>query len=535
MAGDRGDNKPDSGGRGRSFVRRERPKHVQRNDAAADDNVPSTSTRVPAPHSARDHEDHARIVVPRQERGHSVPSGLEIELREVKGGSKPGDRYLRVVPSQQAFKGVQRGYIEATERASRPLSGIQRMEAAVKRFLLGSPYSTAQLIHERLSKVKALAVFSSDALSSSAYATEEILLVLVLAGSGALNDALPIAMVIGVLLVLVSVSYQQTIKAYPNGGGAYIVAHENLGRMPGLIAAGALLVDYVLTVSVSVAAGVAAVTSAVPDLLDVRVAIGIAVIFLITLGNLRGVRESGSIFAAPTYMFIFAMTCVIVGGFIKVIVGDAPGTILEAAPPSEEIAGTQELTFFLILKAFSSGCAAMTGIEAISNGVPAFKPKESNNARITLAWMAGILLFLFLGITFLSSRFGLVPTEGETIVSELGEEVLGKNVMYYGFQVTTALVLFLAANTAYADFPRLSAILATDKFLPRQLTFRGDRLAFSNGIMLLAVAAGVLLIAFDATVSKLIPLYAVGVFVSFTLSQVGMVVHWYRFVNRGGG
>jgi len=459
-------------------------------------------------------------------------SGLDIELREVRRGIS-GTPYLRVVPSRQRLKAVAPGRIEATRAGSVPHGLLERAVAAARRLVLGSPFATSQIVHERLSKLMALPIFASDALSSSAYATEEILLVLVLAGTGAITDALPIAAVIGLLLVLVAVSYRQTIKAYPNGGGAYIVARENLGTGPGLVAAGALLVDYVLTVSVSVAAGVAAVTSALPDLYDLRILIGIAVIGLITLGNLRGVRESGAIFAAPTYFFILAMCGLLLIGFTKVVIGEAPGTIFHAAPPETREAATRSLGLFLILKAFSSGCAALTGIEAISNGVPAFKPPESTNARATLAWMAGILLFLFLGITFLTSRFGLVPNDQETIISQLGKDVLGKNVAYYGLQVATALVLFLAANTSFADFPRLSAILARDDFMPRQFTFRGDRLAFSNGILALAAAASLLLVVFSGDVSNLIPLYAVGVFVSFTLSQVGMVRHWYKLREPG--
>jgi len=425
------------------------------------------------------------------------------------------------------------GHLEATRLGSVPRGAIERAVASVKGVALGNPFATSQLVHERLSKVKALAIFSSDALSSSAYATEEILLILVLAGSVALHNVLQIAAVIALLLAIVTISYRQTIKAYPSGGGAYIVAHENLGRTPGLTAAAALLVDYVLTVTVSVAAGVAAVTSAFPDLQDFRVLIGLVVVAFITLGNLRGVREAGSLFALPTYLFIFSMAAVIAVGFVKVAIGEAPGSLLHGAPPEESVAATQSLTLFLVLRAFSSGCAAVTGIEAISNGVPAFKSPESQNARATLTAMAAILAFLFLGITFLSSRFGFVPSHGETIVSELGREVLGKNVLYYGYQAATAMVLFLAANTSYADFPRLSAILAKDKFMPRQFSFRGDRLAFSNGIMFLAVAASVLLILFGGEVSNLIPLYAVGVFVSFTLSQSGMVRHWLRLRESG--
>jgi amino acid transporter len=452
---------------------------------------------------------------------------LDIELREVRRGLKPGDRFLRVVPKQRLFTREKTGHIEATRLASEPRGPIERVVAAVKNVVLGSPFATSRLVHERLSKVQALAIFSSDALSSSAYATEEILLILLLAGSGALENSLPIAGLIVLLLIIVALSYSQTIKAYPNGGGAYIVAHENLGRGAGLVAGAALLVDYILTVSVSVAAGVAAVTSAFPELDDVRVPFGVLMIFLITIGNLRGIREAGTLFAIPTYFFIVAMSTVIVVGFVKVITGDAPGTLTEPAPPQETHAAEQGLTLFLLMRAFSSGSAALTGIEAISNGVPAFKKPEVRNAQITMAYMAGILAVLFLGITFLSSRFGLVPIEGgETIVSQLGKVTIGENAFYYAYQVATALVLFLAANTSFNGFPPLGAILARDRFLPRQFSFRGDRLAYSNGIMILAAAAAILLAAFGGEVTRLIPLYALGVFVSFTLSQSGMVKHW---------
>jgi len=431
--------------------------------------------------------------------------------------------YLRLVPKRREFTRLGAGYMAATEAGSLPRSRWGRLEHRLKELLLGRWFESSRLVHERLSKVKALAIFSSDALSSSAYATEEILLMLLLAGSGALHNALPIAAVITLLLFIVTASYRQTIKAYPGGGGAYIVAHENLGRVPGLTAGAALLVDYVLTVSVSVAAGVAAITSAFPDLHDARVPIGVFMILLITWGNLRGIREAGTIFAIPTYFFILSMSTVIVLGLVKVVIGDAPGSLLHGAPPERQVAAQQGLTLFLILRAFSSGSAAMTGIEAISNGVPAFKKPEVQNARTTMLMMAGILAFLFMGITYLSSRFGLVPSHEETIVSQLGKEVLGKNVLYYAYQAATALVLLLAANTSFNGFPPLAAILARDKFLPRQFNFRGDRLAYSNGIMLLAVASSVLLIVFGGQVTRLIPLYALGVFVSFTLSQTGMV------------
>ena len=519
--------------RGPSYIRKERRRRGRAPGQGAESAREAARDEDRAAGSLRPGPSRARIVIPRQERGAPPPSELDIELREVRYGAATRGPYLRVVPRQRRFTKVAPGYIEATRYGSVPRGPVEHAVAAVKRVVLGSPFASSQAIHERLTKVKALAIFSSDALSSSAYATEEILLLLVLAGSGALDRSLPIAGVIALLLGIVTLSYRQTIRAYPSGGGAYIVAQENLGRGPGLLAGAALMVDYVLTVSVSVAAGVAAVTSAIPDLHDLRVPIGVAVIALITLGNLRGIREAGTLFATPTYFFIVSMSVVIVAGFVKVIVGDAPGSLLHEAPPAEQVAATQGLTFFLILRAFSSGSAALTGIEAISNGVPAFKTPEVKNARATMALMAVILAFLFLGITFLTSRFGLLPTQDETIVSKLGREILGKNALYYAYQVATALVLFLAANTSYNGFPPLAAIIARDRFLPRQLSFRGDRLAFSNAIFILAAAASVLLIVFKGEVTKLIPLYALGVFVSFTLSQTGMVRHWLNLREAG--
>jgi amino acid transporter len=440
---------------------------------------------------------------------------------------------MRVVPRQRRFIRSAPGYLEATRLGSEPTSSLGRWAAGAKHIVIGRPFATSQAIHERLSKFKALAVFSSDPLSSAAYGPEEIMLVLVLAGSGMLYLALPIAAAIIALLWTVRLSYLQTIRAYPNGGGAYIVAHENLGQVPGLVAAASLQVDYVLTVAVSVAAGVAAITSAVPGLLDFRVLLAIVAVGMITWGNLRGVRESGAIFALPTYFFILTFGAMIIVGMFKLVIGAAPGSLLHSAPTREQIAGTQGLTLFLILRAFSSGCSALTGVEAISNGVPAFKPPESRNARTTMQWEAGLLAAFVLGVAFLGTRFGLVPNSDETIVSMLGREIFGKNVLYYAYQAATAAVLLLAANTAYADFPRLSAILAKDRFAPRQLAFRGDRLAFSNGIILLGAVAGLLLVAFGANVTKLIPLYTLGVFVSMTLSQFGMVRHWWRLREPG--
>jgi len=477
---------------------------------------------------------HTRIVIPRQ--GRPVPgdqSVADVELREVRYGATTRGPYLRVVPQQRRFIRASPGHFEATQLASRPSGRAGRAVAFTKGVVLGSPFATSRLINERLTKVRALGVFSSDPLSSSAYSAEEIMLVLLLAGSGALYLALPITGALLALLWTVRLSYIQTIKAYPNGGGAYIVAHENLGVTPALIAAAALLVDYVLTVAVSVAAGVAAITSAAPALHDLRVPISLLAVAVITWGNLRGIRESGAMFGLPTYLFIVSFSTMIIVGLVKLAIGDAPGTLLHSAPPTQQAVAVSGLSVFLVLRAFSSGAAAVTGIEAISNGVPAFEPPESRNAQITMQWEAAFLGLFLLGVAFLGTRFGIVPSPDETVVSILGREVLGKNVLYYAYQVGTAGVLFLAANTAYADFPRLSAILARDSFAPRQLAFRGDRLAFSNGIMLLGATAAILLVIFQAEVTRLIPLYILGVFISMTLSQSGMIRHWLRLRDRG--
>jgi amino acid transporter len=385
----------------------------------------------------------------------------------------------------------------------------------------------AQARHERLSKTVALAVFSSDALSSVAYATEEILLVLVLAGAAAAHLSVPLALAITGLLLIVVVSYQQTIHAYPSGGGSYIVARANLGPTPGLIAAAALLIDYVLTVSVSVAAGVAALTSAFPSLHEHRIAFGVSFIALIAFANLRGVRESGRVFAVPTYLFVGTFAFMVGTGLWRWMQGD-----LVPLPP-RVMAETVPLTGFLVLRAFSSGCTALTGVEAISNGVPAFKPSESRNAAITMGWMAGILGVLFLGITVLAWALGVTPSEEETVVSQVARALFGRDVFYYLVQGVTMLILVLAANTSFADFPRLASLLSRDRYAPRQLTTQGDRLVFSNGIVMLGGLAALLIVLFRGETHALIPLYAVGVFISFTLSQTGMVRHW--LVERGPG
>jgi amino acid transporter len=394
--------------------------------------------------------------------------------------------------------------------------------ALLKRMLVGPPMPLAQARHERLRKRVALAVFSSDALSSVAYATEEILLIAVLAGTAALHLSVPISIAITALLAIVAISYQQTIHTYPSGGGSYIVARANLGAVAGLIAAAALLVDYVLTVSVSVAAGVAAVTSAFPNLATHKVALGVGCVAVIALANIRGVRESGRIFAVPTYFFVVSFGFMIAEGLFRLATGSLPRTPPPALPAAEA------LTWFLILRAFSSGCTAMTGTEAISNGIPAFRTPESRNAAITLGWMAAILGSFFIGLTVLADRLGIVPTEAETVVSQIARRLHGTGIFYYMIQAATALILVLAANTSFADFPRLSSLLARDRYIPRQFATLGERLVFSNGIMVLGAMAALLLVMFGGETHALIPLYAVGVFISFTLSQSGMVRHWWK-------
>jgi amino acid transporter len=406
-------------------------------------------------------------------------------------------------------------------------SGAGESPFSLKRILLGDPLASSQAPHQRISKVVALAVFSSDALSSVAYATEEILLALSAGGFLALQYGLPVAGCVALLLFVVAVSYRQTIHAYPSGGGAYIVAKENLGEGPGLTAAAALLVDYVLTVAVSIASGVAAITSAFPSLYPHRVAIGVALIAAITLANLRGIRESGALFAPPTYFFVFTLgMMILVGLFRSQFLGITP------APPPP-LPATEPIALLLLLRAFASGCTALTGVEAISNAVPAFREPESRNASITLAWMAGILGFLFAGTSLLAHRLDLVPRPEETILSQLAHGIFGSGWLYYALQVATALILTLAANTSFADFPRLSSLLAKDRFLPRQLANRGDRLVFSNGIISLGLVSALLLVIFHGDTHAIIPLYAVGVFLSFTLSQFGMVRHWHDHPEPG--
>ncbi len=411
--------------------------------------------------------------------------------------------------------------------------------AHAKRMLIGRPLSSESLDQERLNKKTALAVLSSDAISSVAYATDQILFVIGGAvGLAAVNYVFPISAVIVGLLVLVGVSYQQTIHAYPGGGGSYTVAKENLGDRPGLVAAAALLTDYILTVAVSVSGGVAAITSAYPSLQPHTVAIGVSSIALLMLVNLRGVRESGIAFSLPTYAFILMMLALIGIGLWKVHGGAGPLPIVAPldVDPATMRHGVNPAGFalvFLLLRGFAEGCAAMTGTEAISNGVQAFRAPSQRNAAVTLAWMVAILAAFFLGVSYLAQHLGVMPTTAETVLSQLGHRVFGGGAAYFALQYSTFAILVLAANTAFADFPRLAGILANDRYMPKQLAARGDRLAFSNGIIALAAVAALLVWLFKGDTNALVPLYAVGVFVCFTLSQAGMVVHWFRCREPG--
>jgi amino acid transporter len=392
----------------------------------------------------------------------------------------------------------------------------------LKNTLIGTPLPTQQLAEKRLNKTRALAAFSPDALSSIAYANQEIYLGLVVAGSAGLMLAFPIGLAIVGILAIVAISYYQTVHAYPSGGGSYIVARANLGILPGLIAAGALLLDYLLCAAVSLTAGVDAIASAFPGLYPYRIEIALGLLGLIMLANLRGLRETGTIMAIPVYLFLFTYIPMLVyGGIVLFINGPSP--LATVAPPA-----TQPLTLFLILHTFATGCTALTGIEAISNGVPAFQRPESKNAGRTLIIMAILMGILFVGSIGLTQFLGVIAGPQETILSALARRLLGSGFAYVLIQVSTLLILAVAANTSFADFPRLSAILARDGFLPRQFTGLGDRLVFQNGIIFLAVATGVLIVVFSGNSHLLIPLFAIGAFLAFTLSQSGMVVHWFR-------
>jgi amino acid transporter len=458
-------------------------------------------------------------------------------------GRKPGDKRVRVErPHAPFFRYSGKGQLTAKEAASIPTTPGARLMARIRAVLLGRPLHQEAEIGERLSKVKALAIFSSDAISSSAYATEEIILAFILGGAAlaALSWSLPVAIAIAALLGIVAFSYRQVCIAYPTGGGSYSVSKANFGRLASLVAASALLIDYNLTAAVSTSSAVEQIVSAFPALGDVRVLIGVGALGLITLANLRGVREAGNIFAVPTYLFMFSAFAMIAMGAYRIIVLGEVHT-----PPPEVVAATTEtagaVTLFLLLRAFASGAVALTGTEAIATGVPAFKPPEAKNAATTLLVMAGVLAILFIGITFLATNFAIYPTvpelfgevEHKTVIAQVAETVFGPTPLFYLFQAFTALLLFLAANTSFAAFPRLAAVLGEDGFFPRQFSFRGDRLAFSMGILMLGLIAASLVVIAGGRTHALIPLYAVGVFIDFTISQAGMIRHWLRTRDRG--
>ncbi|MCP9848575.1 APC family permease [Cyanobium sp. Morenito 9A2] len=413
----------------------------------------------------------------------------------------------------------------------------QSLFERVKRKMVGDPLPTSAHAEERLTNAEALAILSSDALSSVAYATQEIVLVLGMAGAVGLGLTLPVTGLIVLLMLVVAISYRQTIKAYPHGGGSYRVSHENLGVMPGLVAGASLSIDYVLTVAVSVAAGISALTSYLPVLEPERVPLCLLGVVLLMVANLRGLRSSAQLLSLPTYLFITAIFVLIVGGLVKLSLGElTPLPVADQAKQLIEAHG-QEVTALgsvLVMRAFSSGCAALTGIEAISDSVMAFKPVEWRNARRVLTVMVVLLATMFTGISVLAQQLGVVYREnGPTLLYQIGQAVFGNGPLLLVLQLSTLLILLLAANTAYADFPRLSAFLAQDGYMPRQLASLGDRLVFSNGILMLSALAGLLVVIFGGSVSRLIPLYAVGVFTSFTLSQAGMVVHWWREKGQG--
>jgi len=448
-------------------------------------------------------------------------------------GRKLGDRRVVVDrPHSAYFRYAGPGTMVAKAAASAPTTAFGRRLARVRAIVFGKPLSNAQEIGERLSKKLALPIFSSDAISSSAYATDEILRVLVLAGLAWMTWSIWVAAAIALMLTIVAFSYRQVCRGYPSGGGAYVVARENLGPNFGLIAASALMVDYVMTVAVSSASALANLATAFEAIAPYKVELGALIIILVTAANLRGIRESGNIFAIPTYLFVGMALLAIVVGLVNVATGAAHHL---APPPYAESAGVQAFTLLLLLKAFAGGSVALTGVEAIANGVPAFKPPESRNAANTLIIMAVLLGTIFIGLTFVGMQYGVMATtpQGPTVLGQVGSAVFGGNFLFLLLQISAALILFLACNTSFNAFPRLAAILAQDDCMPRQFAFRGDRLAFSWGIVVLAAVAIGMIWAFNASVDALIPLYSVGVFICFTLSQAGMVVHWRKERSSG--
>ncbi len=453
---------------------------------------------------------------------------VPIASTRARRGRKPGDRRVRVErPESRYFRYGPPGTVVARVAAIEPSGRVGRLGFGARRLLFGRVLSTHEELEQRLPKWKALAVFSSDVMSSVAYATEASMFTLLAVGTVAFSYLMPVSLLIVGLLFLVTFSYRQTIRAYPGGGGSYIVAHSNLGTVPGLVAAAALLTDYVLTVSVSVSSGVFNLASAFPILQDETVPLIVAMILIVMAVNLRGIRESGTIFALPTYVFIGSVLLLVGVGIARTILGSPPqvtGVVPIAVP-------VESLSLLLLMRAFADGCSAMTGTEAISNGTPAFKPPEWKNAQTTMATMAVILGVVFLGISYLATVSGAVPSEHESVLSQIGEAVFAQGPLYYVLIFSTMGILVLAAQTSFADFPRLASILARDGFMPRQFAYRGERLAFNSGIVALAVIASLVVVAFRGRVEALIPLYAIGVFTAFTLSQSGMVHHW--CVERG--
>jgi amino acid transporter len=425
------------------------------------------------------------------------------------------------------FRPAQPGELTATGSATLPESRVGRLLTAARRVVLGPPLASSAVLVERMRKLVALPVLSSDLLSSVAYGPEAMSAVLALAGAAALGVSLPVAAALVLLMAVVGVSYRQTVAAYPHGAGSYIVASDNLGTRPGLLAAAGLMTDYVLTVSVSVAAGVQATTSALPVLAPVSVPIGLLVIGVLLAGNLRGVRAAGRLFATPTYLFLAVLAVLVVLGLVR---AGARGFTALPPPPVPAVEG---LGLFLVLRAFASGATSMTGIEAVSNAVPVFRPPEWRNARTTLTWMVGLLVVFFAGLVLLNHLEGLAPRPDETMLSQLARRTFTTGPWYAVFQAATTMILLLAANTAFNDLPRLLFFMSRDGYAPRRFLHMGDRLAFSNGIIALACAAAGIYVAFGGRVAALIPLYAVGVFLAFTLSQAGMVVHWRRRRDRG--
>ena len=518
-----------NGGSGSRHTRRIMPGHGDQGEV---ESQPERRTAVQEqPHAAERPTVNGQEPVAPTVQPHRVKPDLR--QQELVKGSHPGDKYVRYGRNVGAFRRKGGGVLAASLETEKARGRWGKVFGGIKRVLIGTPISSEHSIHERLTNVKALAVLSSDALSSVAYATEEILRIMILAGVGALSFGLPLGLAVIVLMVIVVASYRQTIAAYPRGGGTYIVAKDNLGTLPGLAAASSILIGYILTVAVSVAAGVAALYSIFPEWRSARVEICIGVIAFVTVANLRGLREAGNIFAVPTYLFIAGMLAMIGYGLLRYFVGI--GGDLHYVPPADVIQPNvvQSVSILLLLRAFTQGSAALTGVEAIADGVPAFKPPEASNARKTLLYMGTLSIIMFGGITYLATQLKILPSEHETVVSQLARTVFGENALWFFIQIVTALILVLAANTAFADFPRLGYFLARDKFMPHQYSFRGDRLAFSWGIFTLAALACILVVAFDGDTSALIPLYAIGVMGAFTFSQSGMVVRWWRLRPPG--